>query len=316
MTQPAVSVVIPAYNAAEYIAAALDSVFTQTFTDYEVIVVNDGSPDTNAFEAALEPYRQRLVYLAQTNTGPSGARNRAIRHARGELIAFLDSDDEWMPQFLQRQVELARTSGAVLVYSDGLVVGGPLDGRRLMDGAPSHPSVTIERLIAEECVVLTSCTVARREALRAAGRFDERCRRSADAHLWLRVALQGGRIAWQPAVLVRHRVRSGSLSDDTEAMLQAYVDVLEDLDARFTLSPAHRALIRRQIARRRSWMARESGRRLFLDRRYAEAAVALDAARQFEPELAGQLRLQLLNAGLRLAPRLLRRAYGLIRPAA
>jgi glycosyltransferase involved in cell wall biosynthesis len=314
--QPGVSVVIPAYNAAQYLPAALESVVAQTFSDYEVIVVNDGSPDTHALEAALAPYRSRVTYLTQPNTGPSGARNLAIRHSRGTYIAFLDSDDEWMPEFLARQIELAHTSDAALVYCDGVIVGGTTDGRRLMEMAPSHPEVTLERLISEECVVLTSCTVARRDTLLEAGLFDERFRRAEDAHLWLRLARDGARMLWQPAPLVRHRVRPDSLSADVGAMLQAYVDVLEDLEKRLAFSPSQRSLIQRQIARRRSWMAREQGRSLFLARRYAEAAAAFYTAGQLEPARSAQLRLQMLHAGLRLAPRLLRRAYGFIRSAA
>jgi glycosyltransferase involved in cell wall biosynthesis len=314
---PVISIVIPAYNAAADIRTALESVFAQTFSDYEVIVVNDGSPDTPALEAALTPYRNRITYLRQANSGPSGARNQAIRHAAGELIAFLDSDDEWMPGYLERQVrELRSVPGTVLVYSDGVIVGGALDGKRLMAVTPSHAMVTTERLIAEECVVLTSCAVARRDALVAAGMFDERFRRSEDAHLWLRLSLNGGRMSWHRHALVRHRRRPGSLSDDRPAMLKAYADVLEDLEARFPFTPAQRSLIHRQIARRRAWMAREEGRRLFLEGRYPEAASALASARRLEPARTSQLRLGLLRAGIQLAPRLLRRAYALMRPTA
>src|SRR5947209_18801381 len=102
---PAVSVIIPAYNAAQYIGEALDSVFAQTFTDYEVIVVNDDSPDTAELERALAPYRERVVYIKQENRGPGGARNTAILKARGECVALLDSDDVWLPTFLAEQME-------------------------------------------------------------------------------------------------------------------------------------------------------------------------------------------------------------------
>src|SRR5580704_11335265 len=102
---PAVSVIVPAYNTAEFIAETLDSVFQQTFTNSEVIVVNDGSPDTEKLEAVLEPFRHRIVYLKQENRGLSGARNTAIRKARGEFLAFLDSDDMWLPKYLETQVD-------------------------------------------------------------------------------------------------------------------------------------------------------------------------------------------------------------------
>src|SRR3954469_6661492 len=83
---PQVSVIIPAYNIAPYIIETLDSVLAQTFTDYEVIVVNDGSPDTEEFEAAFQPYLDRIVYLKQENGGASLARNTGLHAARGEFI--------------------------------------------------------------------------------------------------------------------------------------------------------------------------------------------------------------------------------------
>src|ERR1022692_2860927 len=83
---PLVSVIIPAYRAAETIADTLDSVLAKTFKDYEIIVVNDGSPDSEDLEKALEPYRERIIYLRQENQGPGGARNTGIRTARGQYI--------------------------------------------------------------------------------------------------------------------------------------------------------------------------------------------------------------------------------------
>src|SRR5437763_483641 len=88
---PQVSIIIPAYNVAPYIAETLDSVFAQTYMNYEVIVVNDGSPDTEDFERALEPYLDRITYLKQENAGVSVARNAGLLAARGEFVAFLDA---------------------------------------------------------------------------------------------------------------------------------------------------------------------------------------------------------------------------------
>jgi glycosyltransferase involved in cell wall biosynthesis len=104
---PLVSVIIPAYKAAAYIHEALGSVFRQTYESFEVILINDGSPDTEEFERAIAPYLDRIVYIRQENRGPSAARNAGIRRARGEYLAFLDSDDVWYPTCLAAQVELA-----------------------------------------------------------------------------------------------------------------------------------------------------------------------------------------------------------------
>src|SRR5438552_653435 len=104
-----VSVIIPAYNVAPYIAETLKSVFAQTKSAFEVIVVNDGSPDTEKLEEVLQPFRDRIVYLKQENRGLSGARNTGIRTATGDLIALLDGDDLWMPQYIETQTEFLRS---------------------------------------------------------------------------------------------------------------------------------------------------------------------------------------------------------------
>ena len=105
MKNSRVSIIIPAYSAARFIGAALDSVFAQTFRDYEVVLVNDGSPDTRELEEVLKPYEGKIEYIVQENRGLSGARNTGIRAARSEFVAFLDADDIWEPNYLQRQFE-------------------------------------------------------------------------------------------------------------------------------------------------------------------------------------------------------------------
>src|SRR5277367_3487063 len=101
---PRVSVIIPTYKTADLIAGCLDSVFAQTYSNFEAMVVNDGSPDTPDLEVALQPYMGRIVYIKQENKRAAGARNNAIRQARGEFVAFLDSDDSWMPDHLSSQM--------------------------------------------------------------------------------------------------------------------------------------------------------------------------------------------------------------------
>jgi glycosyltransferase involved in cell wall biosynthesis len=308
---PRVSVVIPAYNAAPFIADTLGSVVAQTFTEYEVIVVNDGSPDTPEFERALGPYLDRIRYLKQQNTGPSGARNLAIRHARGEFVAFLDSDDQWLPDFLEAQVRMLDMEPSIdLLYSDGVIVGEPpLAGRNLMSVSPSRGPITFERLVREECTVLTTCAIARRDAVVAAGLFDERFRRAEDFHLWLKMALDGANIRANPAVLVRHRRRPGSLAHDTKAMLCAFVAVLEDIDANRTLTSEQRETIARAKLTRGAELALLEGKAFFVDGEYRLALAKFDRACALEPSPARQLRLRAIRAGIAVAPRVLHRLY-------
>src|ERR1017187_9565262 len=119
---PKVSVIIPSYKTADLIAACLDSVFAQTYSDFEAIVVNDGSPDTVELEKVLQPYLGRIVYIKQENKRAAGARNNAIRQARGEFVAFLDSDDTWFPNHLAAQMQLVADDPSLdLVYANALL---------------------------------------------------------------------------------------------------------------------------------------------------------------------------------------------------
>ena len=122
--RPAVSVIIPAFRASRDIADALASVFAQTFTDFEVVLVDDGSPDAAELEAAIAPFRSRIHFIAQPNHGAGAARNTAIRASTGRLLAFLDADDRWLPDFLARQVALLESDRhCALVYCDALLSG-------------------------------------------------------------------------------------------------------------------------------------------------------------------------------------------------
>src|SRR5215469_16427814 len=114
MASPLVSIVIPTYNASHFIAAAVESCLAQDYTPVEVLVVDDGSTDDTV--SVLEPYRASIRYFWQPNDGPARARNRGIAEARGQLIAFLDADDIWLPNKLSQQVQcLERSPGACLV---------------------------------------------------------------------------------------------------------------------------------------------------------------------------------------------------------
>lgn len=228
---PLVSIVIPAYNVADYIGQALDSVMAQTMTDFEVIVVNDGSPETETLERVLEPYRDRIVYIRQENRGVSGARNTGIRVARGEFYAQLDPDDVWLPNYLATQIGILQAEPtADLVYPNAVFFGeGAEVGRLFMDLCPSEGEVTLEKLLRLECTVMTSVT-ARREAIVRAGMYDESIKTAEDFDLWLRIARQGSRIVYHRTPLVKYRQRAGSLSADPMRMLRNALMVFDKLE--------------------------------------------------------------------------------------
>ncbi len=124
---PTVSIVIPAYNVAPYIGETLDSVFAQTFGDFEVIVINDGSPDSEDLERALARFIDRINYIKQENRGASAARNAGLHAARGEFIAFLDADDLWLPNYLDEQIKFIRGRNCDLVCADAEVFSDSLN---------------------------------------------------------------------------------------------------------------------------------------------------------------------------------------------
>ena len=297
---PLVSVIIPAYNAAAHVGGALESVFAQTFKDYEVIVVNDGSPDTPSLERALAPYAGRLVYVEQENRGPSGARNTAIRAARGRYVALLDSDDAWLPEFLAEQVRMFEADPHLdLVYADAELFGDSTPaGKTFMEGAPSRGPVTFESLLRYETSVITSGTVARRQALLDAGLFDEDFIRCEDFDLWIRLAHRGGRIAYQRRVLARHRAHAESLAADAVKMVEAQIRVLEKARRVLPLTAAQRELIGRQLSNCSAQIDLERGKRLFAAGDYGPAAEALRRANDFYRSR----KLRLVLWALRAAP--------------
>lgn len=275
MSRPAISVIIPAYNTAAYIAETLSSVVSQTFTNFEIIVVNDGSPDTTDLEAALAPFAARIRYFVQPNRGLSAARNVGIAAAQGDLVAFLDSDDVWEPDYLEHQLAVLERDDLAVVYSNATTFGDPLRaGRLFMDMHPSSGPVSIESLVTQRCNVMVS-VLARRQALKAAGLFDESLRSSEDFDLWLRVVHAGGRIGYHRRSLVRSRLRPESLSADGVSMCRHIVRVLDKAARELHLTPAQLALV---AERRADFVAQgrlHEGKKAFFAGEHGEAVAAL-----------------------------------------
>jgi glycosyltransferase involved in cell wall biosynthesis len=245
---PKVSIIIPCYNVARYVAEALDSVLAQTFTDYETIVVNDGSPDTEEFERVMAPYRQKIVYIRQHNRGLAGARNAALAIARGEYIGLLDPDDIWEPNYLAVQVKQMDADPSIdVVYPNAIIFGERMHDRDFMSVFPSSGPATFERILRRECYVMGSALI-RREAIVRAGLFDETLRACEDFDLWLRIAKQGY-ITFHRQPLVRLRRRPESLSADDARMYEHLINVLEKVERRMTLSVSEVAIVKEQRRR-------------------------------------------------------------------
>lgn len=304
---PAVSVIIPAYNVATYISEALESVLAQTFNDYEVIVVNDGSSDTPELERVLEPFLEHIVYLKQDNRGAAAARNAGLYVARGEFVAFLDADDLWNPDFLSSQMSFIEHHGNCdLVYADARLFGdSPLSGQTYMDTSPSRGDVTFESLLTARCNVITSGVVARRQAILDVGLFDEDLLRSHDFDLWLRMVRHGTRAAYQRKVLLNYRIRSGSLSGDSIQRVERELEAYDKIKRHLELTPEELALIAAIARRLQSELRIERGKLHLLREEFDAARREFCAAQKLHRRW--KLRLAILM--LRLAPHVLLGIY-------
>ena len=208
---PRVSIVIPAYNHAAYIAESIDSVLRQTYTNFEIVVVNDGSPD--ATEEALKPYidRQQIIYIKQPNGGQAKARNRGIQACQGEFVALLDDDDCWAPNKLEWQV------AQMDLYQRAVAVAGEhrLDMAGLMQdySSPlSEPNVaTFETLFLGNPLYSPGQALIRRSALLAIGGFQENIWGADDWDIYLKLSRVGEiHIYLRPSLF--YRQHSGNAS--------------------------------------------------------------------------------------------------------
>ena len=276
--QPLVSVIIPAYQAAGRIRETLDSVFAQTYPNFEVVLVNDGSPDTEALEEAIRSYGGRLIYIRQENRGPSGARNTAIRAARGKYIACLDSDDIYLPEHLARLVPLLEEHALDLVYSDSYFMKDGVNVGRSFERQPQSPPVTFEKLLTEECAVTTSAMVASRQAMIDAGLFDEHYRRCEDFDLWVRMSFRGAKMDLLRQVGIEHRLLPDGLASDSCLVKQALIEIYQKVLATLPVSEKQKRRIQELIARTEGLYQLDLVKRYLREGHYPEARVAAGKA--------------------------------------
>lgn len=307
------SVIIPAYNAARYIQEALESVFAQTYSDYEVIVVNDGSPDTQELESITAPYLNRVIYITQENRGLAGARNTGLRAAKGEFVALLDADDIWLPDYLSTQVRFLEDHPDFdLAYCNAIFFGDSVyAGREYMAAFPSEGDATASAIISRRCHVFVSVT-ARRDALRAVG-FDEALRSCEDFDCWIRFAAAGYRIGYHREVLVRYRKHRASLSTNAKMMAEFNLKVLTKSLSYWPENSKEIKLLRKSVEDKKAELEMIEGKLALRDRDAVAARTHFLAANTHykSPKLA------LLIVLLRLFPALVRMTYilrGLVLP--
>src|SRR5262245_50594686 len=277
---PAVSVITPAYNAASFLAHAIESVSAQTVSDLEIVIVDDGSSDdTLAVAHRLAAADRRIRVISTPNAGPAAARNTGFAAARGAFIALLDSDDLLAPTFVERQLAVFEEHpDTSIVTSNAINIGGG----RTFDGKPFWPRTTgLEALSLcdlighEDAVCILS--VFRRRVYEQIGGFDVAFTGNEDYEFWLRAAVAGCAIVRNFEPLGYYRRRTHSLSSDEPRMIRGVMRVLRYVDARLDDRPRERDAVQRQILRFTSEIQRAELRASLQRSDAAAAARALRA---------------------------------------
>ena len=254
-SRPTFSIVMPAYNASATIGSAISSVLAQTHPSFELIVVDDGSTDDTAEKVRPFEADGRVWMLRQRNSGLPASRNEAIGRARGDLISMLDSDDLWLPTYLEAmKATLERDSQAGFAYTDAWILedaskrvykATAMEHQEPPATPPDDPELLLRELLSRN-FVFTSVT-ARREALDRVGPFDLRLQAAEDYELWLRLAAYGYRAARPPGTLALYRMREGSVSRDELLMTKSLCRVFRIVTEEYRLSGENRRLAQMRL---------------------------------------------------------------------
>lgn len=279
--RPKVSVIMPTYNRADLLPAAIDSVLGQSFTDFEVLVIDDGSEDATRQVVAgfSDP---RIHYCHQRNSGVSAARNRGLEIARGEYLAFLDSDDLFLPAKLAFQVAQLDENPTL-----GMVAGGfryiDWQGAWLAERRPwvFQPTLDLSTVLLGAAII-TNSVLLRKEWIERLGGFNPTFSWAEDLDLWLRMAVAGCQISWSQAVVCAYRMHADQAVRDVGKQSRGTLQVFEALYERSDLpEQALRLRSRAEAAARVSVGGREYGGGQF------EAGRALlSEALRLDPSLA------------------------------
>lgn len=235
---PRISIVVPVYNAEKYIAETLEAIAAQSFTDFDVHVVDDCSTDDSA--AIVEEWCARDArfhyHRSPSNFGgPAGPRNLGIAASTGEFIAFCDADDIWAPHKLETQLAVAEVSGAAVVSAviRDFVDGDPLPTFQKPATPVPTTSISHAKLLIKNWIALSS-VVARRSALSAAGPFNPARTHVAveDFDMWLRITGMGGKVVRVGAPLVHYRKLPSSISASKSMMIRKALNIIGEDYAR------------------------------------------------------------------------------------
>jgi glycosyltransferase involved in cell wall biosynthesis len=238
-----VSVVIPTFNCAEFIGGAIQSVLSQTIDDYEIIVVDDGSTDDTP--SVVAGFGDRVRYFRQDNQGVAAARNRGIRSASGQIIGFLDADDRWKPDKLERQTSVFSASDEIdVVFSRHENLDGQTAGFNQYESPDLTKLLSVVSLgsrayliedqdlfqkILRYYLLLTSTVMLKRSCIERVGDFDESLGIAEDTQLWLRIAKRS-KVAFVDLPLVEKRLRGESLTGNEARFIRQIIVMFQRLE--------------------------------------------------------------------------------------
>lgn len=228
---PRVSIIIPTYNCERFLVRAVDTALAQSYTDHEIIVVDDGSTDGTA--ELITQYEGRIRYYRQLNRGVSAARNLALEYSTGEFIAYLDADDMWYPHKLETQIAfLDSHKECGFVHTEVSVIDE--DDKILhvcfnQETQRSVPQGNCLTALLSRCHIQTLTVMERRQCLDRIGGFDERLPIAQDYHHWIKVVGGGYAIGYIAEPLGKYRWRRGSLMTNQTRLLEDLVLIYEEL---------------------------------------------------------------------------------------
>jgi glycosyltransferase involved in cell wall biosynthesis len=223
---PLVSVIIPSYNAAGFISETLDSALAQTYKNFEILVIDDGSTDNT--KEVLEPYikRGQIRYIYQDNSRQAVARNNGMQQAKGELLAFLDADDIWLPNKLELQVPLFKDKEVGLVYGNAVFWDGKKEWPHAHEKEFKRGCI-FKKLMTYGNFIWASTVLIRRECADRAGLFEE-WSPIEDYHMWLRVAYFY-KADYTSEVVEKYRIHAGNVSHKRYLIIKSEIAVINDV---------------------------------------------------------------------------------------
>jgi hypothetical protein len=302
---PSFSIVIAAYQVADVVAEAIESALAQTAPPLEVVVCDDGSTDD--LDAALGPYRDRIVFVRKENGGEASAKNAAARAASGDFVAILDADDVYFPERLEALGELAAARPDLdILTTDAFLELDGVRRRRVYEGGWSFEVENQRRAILQRNFVFGLAAV-RRERLLEVGGFDETIRWTTDWDCWARLILGGSAAGAVDEPLALYRLRESSLSADRAALVAGRVQTLDKASRHPSLTESERGVVAASLETERSELALLELRRALAAGSHDGRRRAVAVAREGGYPRATRLKAALAAASPRLTGRLLRR---------